>query len=103
MGADGFTCFSGLPPTFGATVCAKADTEKPMIAATISRVLIVISPLPSALPSPFSFSVPQFANGDEEWHIHSLEWSGFVGMVVGHFPFAFSLARWWHVHYGLTP
>jgi hypothetical protein len=47
------------------------------------------------LPSPFIFSVPQFASGDEEWHIHSLrrEWSGFVGMVVGHFPFAFGPTR----------
>jgi hypothetical protein len=48
IGADGFACFTGLPP-LGAPVCAKAEAEKPMIAHRISRVLIVMSPSPSVL------------------------------------------------------
>ena len=49
-------------------------------------------------PAPFCFSVPQFASGDEEGHIHSLrrEWTrltphyrvGVIEIVGGHFPFA---------------
>src|SRR6266404_5601788 len=48
IGADGFTCFTGLLP-LGAAVWAKADAENPITAARISRVLlIVISLSPSA-------------------------------------------------------
>jgi hypothetical protein len=44
IGVCGVACLSGLPPTLGTAVCAKADAEKPMIAATTSRVLIVVIP-----------------------------------------------------------
>jgi hypothetical protein len=50
MGADGFNCFSGLPPALGAAVWANAAAEK-MAAARINKTLIVISPPPSALPA----------------------------------------------------
>ena len=56
VGASGFVCFSGLPPAFDAAVWATAGDEMPMTVATISKVLIIISP--------FAFSPAHLAFGE---------------------------------------
>jgi hypothetical protein len=47
----GFICTNGLLPTLGDASCANAFAEK-QIAARTSKILIVISPSPSALGMP---------------------------------------------------